>query len=77
MKKGARRDARKRHGNSPLRGAEKGLSRPQALLAGEVSRPVPGGSGAERSRNQSLRHGEWLGSDPWVAGTREEREEGL
>lgn len=35
----------------------------------EVSRPVRGGSGRERSRNRSRRRGEWLGSDPWVAET--------
>lgn len=39
-------------------------------MTGEVSRPVRGGSGQERSRNRSRRRGEWPGADPWVAETR-------
>ena len=41
MKKGTGRDARERHGNSPLPGVEKGLSRlePQWLWRGDATCP--------------------------------------
>lgn len=41
MKKDTGRDARKRHGNSPLPGVETGLSRlePRGLWRGDATRP--------------------------------------
>lgn len=67
------------HGNvtgiPPSRGRKRGFPR-WSPGTGELSRPVRGGSGRERSRDRSRRRGEWPGSDPWVVETREGREEG-